>query len=172
MSLTKKENFDEWLVQWGERYAYVYAKKRRLEYTNTAVEGMQWLALWTSLYVIPYIEKKKEEEEKKQAEEREKIEAEKKRIERECYLFGSRRKDRVDPRRKRVIIDPLDERLTEEERLVVEKEYEQTIRLKAKTIAEQELAANRWLREWRIENNIRRRWEFNDEGYESTEEEQ
>ena len=162
MFLPNKENFDEWIVQWGERYAYVYVKKRRLEYTNTP-EGMRWLALWWALSVKPYIEKK-------QAEEREKIEAEKNRIERERYLFGSTRKNRLDRRRRRVIIDPLDERLTEDERLVVEEEYQQTIRLRAKTITEQELAANRWLREWRVENNIRRRWEFNDQGYESMEE--
>ena len=161
-----KENFGEWLVQWGERYAYVYAKKRRLQYTKT-VGGMRWLALWSALYVKPYIEKKEAEEKEKMEAERKLMEAEKKRIEREDYLFGSRRKNQ---RRKRVIIDPLDQRLTEEERLDVEAEYKEFMSRKSKTIAEDELAANRWLREWRIENNIRRRWEYKDQGYESTEE--
>ena len=163
-SLTKKENFHEWLVQWGEEYAYVYAKKRRLEYGNTP-EGMRWLALWSALYIQPYFERKEEERQKKDKE-RQRLAKER---ERERYLrgHGSTRKNGVGGRR-RFIIDPLDERLSDKERLIVEKEY---LEMKAKTIAEQELAANRWLREWRIENGIKRRWEYKDNGYESMEDE-
>ena len=147
---SKKENFHEWLIQWGERYPYVYAKKRRLEYGNTP-EGMSWLALWLVLYVKPCIQKQEEEKRRKEAERKEKEQAERRRLEREQYLYGGIRKNGIGglKRRRRVIIDHLDERLSDKERLIVEKEY---LEMKAKTIAEQELAANRWLREWRIEN--------------------
>ena len=158
------DEFQKWLSGWGERYAIPYMKRRRLEYCNTP-QGMRWMALWSTLYIQPYLQRKQEEEEesqKRQNKEREEREMIRRQRETEDYLMGvgRLRKNGIGGiKKRRVFEDPLDNPLSDE--------YKQAMRLKSKTIAEDELAANRWLREWRVNAGIRRQWHYKDQGYES-----
>ena len=70
------------------------------------------------------------------------------------------------------MIDPSDELLSPEGHQIAERQFHEFEKAKAKTVAEHEVAANRWLREWHVKNNIHRQWEFSDEGYESMDDEQ
>ena len=127
----------------------------------------EWLRLWGERYASPYIKNRRLDYgntcegrrwlglwstlyvqpyfEARELERRQKKERERRRMEREEYLrgYGGIRK-----------------KIVETDFIRIEKE---------RTVAEQELAANRWLSEWRVENNIRRQWEYNDDGYESME---